>query len=330
MKVLVTGGAGYVGSHCVKLLCERGHDVVVVDDLSAGHGQAVHTKAELIRGDAGDEVLLGELLAGRQFDGAIHFAAYLVVSESVSQPLKYFHNNVGKTILLLKALKEGGVRRLVFSSSCATYGVPQSLPVAESQRQEPVSPYGASKLMVERILKDCAVAWGLGSVSLRYFNAAGCAADGSIGEDHDPEIHLIPRALLVALGKIDKLQVYGTDYPTPDGTCLRDYVHVDDLAEAHLLTLERIEASEALAYNVGVGRGYSVREVIEAVEQVCGKRLAVEQGSRRAGDPPALYADADKIRRELGWRPRFDGIEQIVQTAWRWFSAHPNGYGEGD
>ena len=326
MKVLVTGGAGYIGSHCVKLLCERGHQVVVLDDLSAGHTAAVHRDAVLIRGDVGDRSALGSLLTEHRVDGVIHLAGYLNVSESVAQPLKYYENNVAKTVVLLQHMEQAGVRRIVFSSTCATYGVPEKLPITEAHTQNPVTPYGRSKLTVEHMLQDCGVAWGLGAVALRYFNASGCAADGTLGEDHDPEIHLIPRGLLAAMGRLDGFKIFGTDYPTPDGTCIRDYVHVDDLAAAHLLALEAAEAGVMRAYNCGIGRGYSVREVIDAIGRVTGRSMDVGEAERRPGDPPELYADASKLRSELGWRPQFEGIDKIVQTAWQWFVAHPTGY----
>lgn len=328
MRVLVTGGAGYIGSHCVKLLCERGHEVVVLDNLCAGHRQAVHPDAQFLEGDTGDRALLDKLFSEESFDGAMHFAAFLSVPESVAEPLKYYHNNVGKTIILLEAMRQAGLRKLVFSSTCATYGAVEQPPITEDLPKDPVQPYGRSKLMVERILQDSAPAWQLGSVSLRYFNASGCAADGSIGEDHDPEIHLIPRCLLAALGKVGELQIFGTDYPTPDGTCIRDYVHVDDLAEAHLLALEAVQPGQARAYNVGVGKGYSVREVIDAVRKAIGRDLPVREAPRRPGDPPALFADPSKIQRELGWKPKYDSVEAVVETAWRWFAAHPDGYAD--
>jgi len=327
---LVTGGAGYIGSHCVKLLCERGHQVVVLDDLSAGHAAAVHRDAVLIRADVADRSALGRLLGEQRVDGVIHLAGYLNVSESVARPLKYYENNDAKTLVLLQQMEQADVRRIVFSSTCATYGVPQELPITEDHPQRPVTPYGQSKLTVEHMLRDCGSAWGLGAVSLRYFNASGCAADGTLGEDHAPEIHLIPRGLLAALGRLDGFKIFGTDYPTPDGTCIRDYVHVDDLAAAHLLALEAAEPGVMRAYNCGIGRGYSVREVIDAIGQVTGRTVDVGEADRRPGDPPELYADADKLRSELGWRPRFEGIDEIVRTAWRWFAAHPNGYDVGE
>ncbi|HUW84301.1 MAG TPA: UDP-glucose 4-epimerase GalE [Phycisphaerae bacterium] len=326
MKVLVTGGAGYIGSHCVKLLCERSHQVVVLDDLSAGHAAAVHRKAVLIRADVADRSALGSLLAEHRVDGVIHLAGHLNVSESVAQPLKYYENNVAKTVVLLQHMKQAGVRRIVFSSTCATYGVPQKLPITEEHPQNPVTPYGRSKLTVEHMLRDCGSAWGLAAVALRYFNASGCAADGTLGEDHDPEIHLIPRGLLAAMGRLDGFKIYGTDYPTPDGTCIRDYVHVDDLAAAHLLALEAAEPGVMRAYNCGIGRGYSVREVLDTIGRVIGRSMSVGEADRRPGDPPELYADAGKLRSELGWHPQFEDIDDIVQTAWRWFAAHPNGY----
>jgi UDP-glucose-4-epimerase GalE len=257
----------------------------------------------------------------------MHFAALAYVNESVSDPLAYYENNTAGAVSLLKAMQQSGVRRLVFSSTCATYGEPAETPIVETMSQEPINPYGWSKWCVERILQDCAHADPqFGFVSLRYFNVAGSAADGSLGEDHDPETHLIPLLLLTALGRRPKITVFGTDYPTPDGTCIRDYIHVDDLCLAHILAMEALQPGDVRFYNLGIGRGYSVSEVYESAKRVTGVDIPVEYGARRAGDPAVLFADSQKIQRDLGWSPRYTEIDQIVATAWNWFKAHPDGY----
>jgi UDP-glucose 4-epimerase len=327
MRVFVTGGAGYVGSHCVKCLVAAGHDVTVFDNLVAGHPQAVDRGADFIEGDLGETETLAQVLASGRFDAVMHFAAYLNVGESVQQPLKYYRNNVANTLNLLEAMKAAEVKRMVFSSSCAVYGTPESLPITEDLPKDPINPYGATKLTMEWAMRDSAVAWGLGSVALRYFNAAGAAADGSIGEDHKPEIHLIPLVLEVALDQRESISVFGSDYPTPDGTCVRDYVHVDDLAEAHLLAVEQLKEGEARAFNVGTGSGCSVLEIIATARDVTGHAIPAVMSGRRPGDPPALYADSDKLRQEFGWKPTYTDVREIIATAWRWHGAHPNGYG---
>lgn len=326
MRIFVPGGAGYVGSHCVKRLVAAGHDVTVLDNLVYGHRRAVDRAARFVEGDLADVAGLAELLQPGRFDAVMHFAAFLDVSESVRRPLLYYRNNVVNTVNLLEAMQAAGIRRLVFSSTCAVYGIPDDLPITEDQPGNPINPYGQTKLAVEWLLSDCAVAWGLGSVSLRYFNAAGAAADGTLGEDHRPEIHLIPLTLQVALGQRKAIQVYGADYPTPDGSCVRDFVHVEDLAEAHLLAVERLKEGEAEVFNVGTGRGHSVLEVIAAARRVTGRAIPIEVGQRRPGDPPALYANSDKLRRRFGWKPRYTDIERIIATAWNWHQAHPGGY----
>ncbi len=329
MKVFVTGGAGYVGSHSVKLLCAQGHDVTVYDNLAAGHKQAVHPRAAFVQGDLADRDGLRRALSDG-FDAVMHFAAYLIVPESVSDPLKYYENNVVNTIGLLQAMQAEGVRKIVFSSTCAVYGDVAEVPVDETSPLRPMSPYGRTKLMMEWALQDSARAWGLASASLRYFNASGAAADGSIGEDHDPEIHLIPVVLQVALGQREGVQIFGTDYHTPDGTCIRDYVHVDDLASAHLAALLALpETGRADAYNLGTGRGCTVREVIEAARRVTGHAIPANEAPRRSGDPPALYADPTRARAALGWSPKYDAIESIIETAWQWHRTHPHGYDGG-
>lgn len=326
MRILVTGGAGYVGSHCVRHLCEDGHDVVVFDNLSEGHRGAVHPKARFIEGDLADKPLLMKILSRESSDAVMHFAASAYVGVSVLEPLKYYRNNMANTVSLLEAMSETGVKRLVFSSTCATYGLPERVPITEDNPQHPINPYGRTKLAVEWMLQDSARAWGLGACALRYFNASGAAADGSIGEDHDPETHLIPLVLLAALGKRPDIKVFGTDYPTPDGTCIRDYIHVDDLAVAHRLAIEAVSSGTFTAYNLGTGRGYSVREVIDAARRVTGKQIPVVEAPRRAGDPPALVADAGQAAEALDWKAQWTDIEDIVRSAWQWLQAHPDGF----
>jgi UDP-glucose 4-epimerase len=327
MRVFVAGGAGYVGSHCVKRLVAAGHGVTVYDNLVAGHRQAVDRAAELVEGDLADIEKLERVLVPGRFDAVMHFAAYLNVGESVQQPLKYYRNTVANTLNLLEAMERARIKRIVFSSSCAVYGMPESLPITEEMPKNPINPYGATKLAMEWALRDSAGAWGLGSVALRYFNASGAAADGTIGESHRPEIHLIPLVLQVALGQRESIDVFGADYPTPDGTCIRDYIHVDDLAEAHLLALERLTEGQAQAFNVGTGRAYSVLEIIAVARRVTGHAIPAVLTDRRPGDPPELYADSDKLRRHYGWDPRYTDVEEVIASAWEWHRAHPNGYG---
>jgi UDP-glucose 4-epimerase len=326
MRIFVTGGAGYVGSHAVRRLIAGGHSVTVFDNLAYGHREAIHPSAAFVKGDLADAGLLAELLTGGKFDAVMHFAAWLNVGESVHKPLMYYRNNVANTLNLLEAMEKARVKRMVFSSTCAVYGEPDRLPLVEDLPKDPINPYGATKLVVELMLKDSATAWGLGSVALRYFNASGAAEDGTIGEDHSPEAHLIPLVLQVALGQRPHISVFGTDYPTPDGSCVRDYVHVDDLAEAHLLAIEGAEPGRAEAYNVGTGRGTSVLEVIESARRATGHAIPVQFGPRRAGDPPSLYADSDNVRRRFGWSARHVQIDSIVASAWKWHRFHPHGF----
>lgn len=327
--ILVTGGAGYVGSHCVRALCDQGDRVVVLDNLtSGGHRSAVDQRAELAVVDLADERRVDQVFAAHRFDAVMHFAAFANVPESVLHPLRYYENNVVNGVKLLEAMRRTGVRSLVFSSSCAVYGVPALVPITEDAPRNPISPYGRTKLMMEWAIEDCARSWGLGATALRYFNAAGASRDGSIGEDHDPETHLIPRVLSVALGRAEQIEVFGDVYPTPDGTCIRDYVHVEDLASAHCLAIEHQSPGRFVAYNVGTGRGTSVREVIEAVKGITGQTIPVRVSLRRAGDPPELFADASRLRRELRWSPEFVTVESIIESAWRWHRAHPIGYGD--
>jgi UDP-glucose 4-epimerase len=327
MKVLVVGGAGYIGSHCVKQLVAAGHEPVVVDNLVYGHRAAVAPSIRLRDINLGDTVAIDRVLGSEKPDAVMHFAAYAYVGESVSNPLKYYQNNVAATLNMLEAMIRHGVKKFVFSSTCATYGVPEKMPITEDSVQKPINPYGQTKLDVEILLKALAPATGLSFAAFRYFNAAGASEDGSIGEDHNPETHLIPLAFAAAQGLAPALKVFGQDYPTPDGTCLRDYVHVDDLSRAHITAIAHLEKpATQLFYNLGTGTPTSVLEVIKAVEKVSGLKVPAEFAPRRAGDPPALYADATKARKELGWTPKFTTIEPIVATAWRWHQAKPKGY----
>jgi UDP-glucose 4-epimerase len=317
VRLLVTGGAGYVGGHTVRALLDAGHEVTVYDNLVYGHAETV--PCELVVGELSDRERLGATLAAARYDAVLHFAAYAYVGESVQDPAKYWRNNVAAGLDLLDTMRATGVNRLVFSSTCATYGSPTSVPIAEDQRKAPESPYGESKWAFEQVLMAYGRAYDLRSVSLRYFNAAGARPDGTLGEEHEPETHLIPLVLRAAAGRAESIKVFGTDYDTPDGTCIRDYIHVDDLATAHVLALSALDEPNAVrAYNVGTGRGYSVREIIDACERVTGRGIRVEEVARRPGDPPALYADNRKIRAELGWTPRYTEAEEIVATAWNW------------
>ncbi len=327
MRILVTGGAGYIVSHATRLFLTRGHDVWVYDNLSHGHAAAV-PRERLIVADLADARTLDRVFQEHSIEAVVHFAAFCYVGESVKEPEKYYQNNLVNTMGLLAAMRRNGVGRIVFSSTCATYGVPHEVPISEGEKQQPINPYGRAKLAVEWALADYASAYGLGYAALRYFNAAGANQAGDLGEDHDPETHLIPLVLQVALGQRPAIEIYGTDYPTPDGTCIRDYVHVDDLSEAHLLALMQIAPGKGLIYNLGTGRGYSVREVIRTCEAVTGRRIAVKEGPRRPGDPPELVAAPDRANRELGWRPRYPELRPIVETAWHWHQGHPNGYGD--
>jgi UDP-glucose-4-epimerase GalE len=327
MRILVTGGAGYVGSHCVKQLAAEGNTVTVYDNLIAGHREAVDPKASFVEGDLADAEKLNALFDAQRFDAVMHFAALLNVGESVHKPLEYYRNNVANTLVLLEAMQRAQVKRLVFSSTCAVYGEPERLPITEDLPKHPINPYGATKLCVEWMLRDCAIAWGLGSIALRYFNACGAAADGSIGEDHDPEVHLIPLILQVALGQRAHISVFGTDYPTPDGSCVRDYIHVEDLASAHQLAIQGVTPGMAEAFNVGTGRGHSVLEVIAAARRVTSHGIPSQVSGRRAGDPPVLYANSELLRRRFDWAPRFTDLNLILDSAWNWHRTHPFGYG---
>lgn len=327
MKVLVAGGAGYIGSHCVQQLLAAGHEPVVVDNLVYGHRAAVAPSVRLHDINLGHPAAIAAVIAAEKPDVVMHFAAYAYVGESVTNPLKYYQNNVAATLHLLEAMLQHGVRKFVFSSTCATFGIPDRMPITEDLPQRPINPYGQTKLDVENMLKALAPATGLSFASFRYFNAAGAAEDGSIGEDHEPESHLIPLAIGAAQGTRPALQIFGNDYPTPDGTCLRDYVHVDDLSRAHIAAFRLLDQPGAQNFfNLGTGTPTSVLEVIRAVEKISGLKVPAKFAPRRAGDPPALYADASKARRELGWTPKYTTIEPIIATAWRWHRARPKGY----
>ena len=329
MKVLVCGGAGYIGSHCVRKLLAAGHAPVVLDNLVYGPRAAVPAGVKFHEAGLADAAALDRIFAAERLDLVMHFAAFCYVGESVKTPLKYYLNNVAATYTLLDAMQRHGVKKFVFSSTCATYGVPASLPLVEGMPQAPINPYGQTKLDVENTLKALAHGQGLSFAAYRYFNAAGAAEDGSIGEDHEPETHLIPLAIGAAQGLRPTLQVFGTDYPTPDGTCLRDYVHVDDLSRAHIAVFGKLAPpGAALFYNLGTGTPTSVREVIKAVEQASGLKVPVRFSPRREGDPPSLYANSAKAQAELGWKPKFMTIDPIVGTAWRWHAKQPKGYAD--
>jgi UDP-glucose 4-epimerase len=325
VRILVTGGAGYIGSHAVRLLEQSGHDVSVFDNLSQGHRGAVPS-GKLIVGELLDHALVEQVLREKKIDAVMHFAAFALVGESVTDPAKYYQNNVVASLSLLKAMRDAGVHRIVFSSTTATYGVPDRVPINESERQDPINPYGFCKLVIEHALADYAAAYGFGYAALRYFNAAGASPSGDIGEDHSPESHLIPIVLQVALGQRPQITIFGDDYPTPDRTCIRDYIHVEDLAEAHLRSLEFLEPGKGLKLNLGTGRGYSVREVIEACRRITKEKIPEVIGERRPGDPPELVADSSLAQQTLNWRPRFANIDSIVESAWRWHKTHPRGY----
>ena len=326
MSILVTGGAGYIGSHTVKELRARGEQVIIYDDLSTGFYQAAQY-CMLVVGSLHHYDKLVETMRAFNVDSVVHFAAYSQVGESMNDPGKYYYNNVAGTIKLLNAMKENNVKRIVFSSTAATFGEPESVPISEETPQHPASVYGTTKLMIEKILRDYDAAYGIRSVALRYFNAAGADESGLIGEAHNPETHLIPLIMQVLLGRREHISIYGTDYPTPDGTCVRDYIHVTDLATAHILSLNALrDGMASTAYNLGNGNGFSVREVIGMVEKVTGRKVATVEGPRRSGDPAVLIASSEKIMRELNWKPKFNELEQIIASAWRWHESHPYGY----
>ncbi len=325
MNVLVCGGAGYIGSNMTALLAQEGHQPVVFDNFSKGHRAAVQG-AKIVAGDLADRMLLVKTLRELGIEAVMHFAAYIEVGESVQEPLKYYQNNLANTQNLLSAMQEAGVEKFVFSSTAAVYGMPQRVPITEDTPKEPINPYGETKLAVERMCHYQSQAGRLRFAALRYFNACGAGGNGARGEDHRPESHLIPLIIQAAMGKRPEIKVYGTDYPTPDGTCIRDYIHIDDLCRAHLLALQKLDKRAELAYNLGNGQGYSVRQVIDTVRRVSGKKFKVVEVDRRPGDPPVLTSDASKAKNELGWRPERPQLEEMVATAWRWHTEHPNGY----
>lgn len=328
MAVLVTGGAGYIGSHMVAELLEKGYEVVVVDNLQQGHRGAL-LGGKLYVGDIRDKAFMGQVFQENEIDTVIHFAANSLVGESMKDPGKYYHNNVYGTLCLLESMQEAGVNKIVFSSTAATYGEPESVPIKEDDRTFPTNTYGETKLAMEKMMKWFDTAHGIKYVSLRYFNASGAHESGRIGEDHNPETHLIPLILQVPLGKRPHISVYGDDYPTADGTCIRDYLHVSDLAEAHTLAMKRLQGGgESAVYNLGSGQGFSVKEMIDVARRVTGHPIPTVIESRRAGDPAVLVASSEKAKRELGWTPKRDNLDAIVETAWNWHKSHPDGYGD--
>lgn len=327
MAILICGGAGYIGSHTVHALVERGAEVIVADNLQTGHRAAVHPAAKFYESDIRSPATLDKIFSENKIDAVIHFAASSLVGESVANPLKYFNNNVGGLQILLEAMVKFGVGQIVFSSTAAVYGEPDKIPITEAAATSPTNPYGESKLVMEKIMKWVSRANGVRFVSLRYFNAAGALPDGSLGEDHAPETHLIPLVLQVPLGRRDHITIFGDDYPTPDGTCLRDYVHVLDLADAHILALNYLKSGgNSEIFNLGNGRGFSVKEIIAAAESVTAAKIKTEIGSRRAGDPAQLIASSAKAKKILGWTPKFSAIDKIIADAWNWHKNHPAGF----
>ena len=329
MAILVLGGAGYIGSHMVDRLVETGQEkVVVVDNLVTGHRAAVHPDAVFYQGDLADQDFMRKVFKENpDVDAVIHFAAYSLVAESMEKPLKYFDNNTAGMVKLLEVMNECGVKYIVFSSTAATYGIPEEIPILETTPQKPINPYGESKLMMETIMKWSDKAYGIKYVPLRYFNVAGAKSDGSIGEDHGPETHLLPIILQVAQGVREKIMIFGDDYNTPDGTNVRDYVHPFDLADAHLLAVEYLrKGNESTAFNLGSSTGFSNLQILEAARKVTGKEIPAEKADRRPGDPDTLIASSEKARTVLGWKPQFDNIEKIIESAWAWHSSHPKGY----
>ena len=325
--ILVSGGAGYIGSHTVQALIEQGFMVVVLDNLITGHREAVSSEAIFFEGDINDTELIGRIIKDHQVDAVIHFAALSLVGESMLKPDLYFYENTAKTNLFISTLLSHGVNKIVFSSTAATYGLPEEIPIPETSKTEPINPYGASKLMIEQSMYWMEKAYSLKWIALRYFNAAGASFDGSIGEDHATETHLIPLVLKTALGQREAISVFGTDYDTPDATCIRDYIHVVDLAEAHILALEALDKGlESGAYNVGTGDGYSVREVIDMAKKITGIEIPVVDSPRREGDPDVLVAKVQRIETMLEWKARHSDLETIISTAWQWHKGHPMGY----
>ena len=327
MKVLVTGGAGYIGSVTTLELINQGYEVVVFDNLSYGHEKAVAKQAKFIKGDLLDRSSIHSALSKEKIDAVVHFAGLIAVGESVKEPLKYVRNNVIGGFNLIDSMKELKINKIIFSSSAAVYGDPKRVPIKEDDDKNPTSPYGETKLIFEKFLDWCDTAYGIRSVSLRYFNASGADIENGLGEDHDPETHLIPLVLKVALGQREKIEIFGTDYDTPDGTCIRDYVHIKDLAAAHVLALKHLKDGGATSfYNVGSSKGYSVKEIIDISRKITGRDINVVSSPRRAGDPASLVASSEKIQRELGFKFKHSGLENIIKSAWNWHSKHPQGY----
>ena len=325
MKVLVCGGAGYIGSNMTAILAAEGHEPIVYDNLSKGHKTAIGN-AEFVKGDLADYELLVRTLKGRKVEAVMHFAAFIEAGESVLFPLKYYQNNVCNTQVLLSAMESAGVEKFVFSSTAAVYGIPRMVPITENLPNEPINPYGETKLAVERMCHHQSAAGKLRYVALRYFNACGAGHNCTLGEDHRPETHLIPLAIAAAMDKRSSVKIFGTDYPTPDGTCIRDYIHIEDLCRAHLLALKKLDKENELIYNLGNGKGYSVREVIDTVKKVSGRSFEVVETERRPGDSPVLTSDAAKAKRELRWEPAWRELEKIIESAWQWHNKSPNGY----
>lgn len=329
MSVLVCGGAGYIGSHCVYHLIEEGEDVIIVDNLQTGHLNAIHKNAKFYKGDIRDKEFLTEVFEKENIEEIIHFAADLLVGESMLNPLKYYNNNVYGTQVLLEIMKDFGVKKIVFSSTAATYGMPDNVPIVETDKTEPINPYGETKLAMEKMFKWSDIAYGIKYISLRYFNVAGAYYSGDIGEDHDPETHLIPLILQVPLGKREKIYIFGDDYETDDGTCVRDYIHVSDLISAHILALKKLRAGgESNIYNLGNGEGFSVKEIIDAAREVTGHSIPAQIDDRRPGDPAKLIASSQKARNDIGWEPKYTNIKDIISSAWNWHQKHPEGYNE--
>lgn len=327
MSLLVLGGAGYIGSHCVHQLIEKGHDVVVIDNLGTGHKSSVNSKARFYEGDIRDKTFLDGVFSKENIEGVFHFCAYSLVGESVEKPLTYFNNNIHGLQILLEVMFAHNVDKIIFSSTAAVYGEPNSIPINEDDTTNPTSPYGESKLVMEKMMRWCHKAYGINYAALRYFNVAGANSEGKIGEDHRPETHLIPIVLQVALGQRDNLTVFGDDYNTPDGSCIRDYLHVEDLITAHIQAFDYLKnGGESGAFNLGSSQGYSVFEILETARMVTGKDIEATVGKRRAGDPGTLIASSDKAKTLLGWTPQYDDIKEIIQDAWRWHQAHPHGY----
>ena len=326
MNILVTGGCGYIGSHCARALTRAGHQPIVIDDLSHGYRHALPSNTPFFHCSIGDRAVVQSVLVKFKIDAVIHFAAYIEAGESVIDPGKYFENNLSQSILFFGVLKEAGVLRIIFSSTAAVYGIPNEVPILETAQLKPINPYGVTKWMVEKVLEEYCRAYGFAVIALRYFNVAGAHPDGTVGEDHIPETHLIPRVIAACLDPLGVVKIFGNDYPTPDGTCIRDYVHVEDLVSAHLLALKVMEEGKLKTYNVGSEAGFSVRQVVDECQKIIGKKMLIEIQPRRPGDPPALVASSEKIRIDLGWRPKYPSLNDMISHAWVWHSRNPQGY----